>query len=85
MLCSYLSQSRDEEVAAQGSEECSPTAAPGGGCIPALARGAGQGWVTRARPVACRSHGCYSGSMAVAGSYGDRMEVMCPDHIIGVD
>lgn len=43
-----------------------------------------QGW-TRAWPVACRSHGCYSGSVAAPGSYGDRVEVMCPDHIIGVD
>lgn len=39
----------------------------------------------RAGPVACRSHGCYSGSVAGAGSYGGRVEVMCPDHIIGVD
>lgn len=27
----------------------------------------------------------YSGSVAVAGSYGDRVKVMCPHHIIGVD
>lgn len=27
----------------------------------------------------------YSGSVAVAASYGDRVKVMCPHHIIGVD
>lgn len=76
-------QGRDEEVAAQGSEECSPTAAPGAAASRLWPREPAEDGAPG--PVACRRQGCYSGPGAVAGSYGDRVEVMCPDHIIGVD
>lgn len=84
LLCSYLAEGRDQEVAAQGSEE-QPNSCTRSWLHPSSGHRAGQAWVTRAWPVACRSHRGYSGSVAVAGSYGDRVEVMCPDHIIGVD